>query len=63
MTFTPKKDSRASLVARVGTLLSVRKCEYLPSMLLKSLNVSFWIADDGRILAFFFGLIGWHLGG
>ena len=63
ITFSPKKASRASLVARVAILLSVCKFGYLARILALSLNFSLLIEDDGRVLAFFFGLIGMHLGG
>jgi hypothetical protein len=63
ITFSPKYTSRASLVARVAILLSVRRCGYLARTLAHSLNFSLLIAVDGKILAFFFGLTGLHLGG
>ena len=58
MTRSPKKASRASLVARVGALLSQHSLEYFETTVAASASLSLQIDEDARILAFFFGLIG-----
>ena len=46
-----------------GLSCSVCKCGYLAKIMKLSFNFFLLIEDDGRALAFFFGLIGMHLGG
>lgn len=63
ITCSPKNTTLASLVAKVAILLSVRRCLYLERTLAQSLNFSLLIAKEGKILAFFLGFMGPHLGG
>ena len=48
-------------MASVGALLIINSLWYLVKAWFGGIRDSLMMAADGKVLAFFFGLIGWHL--